>query len=84
MHVQSHVAISADGVPIHYDVQGNGATALVFVHGWCCNRRFWDRQVGYFAPHYTVVSLDLGGHGAVRRGEEHPSTRLPYHSTLTG
>jgi pimeloyl-ACP methyl ester carboxylesterase len=67
MHVQSHVAISADGVPIHYDVQGTGATALVFVHGWCCNRHFWDRQVGYFAPHYTVVSLDLTGHGASGR-----------------
>jgi pimeloyl-ACP methyl ester carboxylesterase len=67
MNVQSHVAISADGVPIHYDVQGNGVTALVFVHGWCCNRHFWDRQVDYFAPHYTVVSLDLAGHGASGR-----------------
>jgi pimeloyl-ACP methyl ester carboxylesterase len=67
MPVQSHVAISADGVPIHYDVQGNGATALVFVHGWCCNRRFWDPQVEHFAPHYTVVSLDLAGHGASGR-----------------
>lgn len=26
-------AISADGVPIHYDVNGNGRPALVFVHG---------------------------------------------------
>ena len=67
MHVQSHVAISADGVPIHYDVQGNGATALVFVHGWCCHRRFWDRQVEHFASHYTVVSIDVGGHGASGR-----------------
>jgi pimeloyl-ACP methyl ester carboxylesterase len=67
MNVQSHVAISADGVPIHYDVQGNGATALVFVHGLCCHRHFWERQVGYFAPHYTVVGLDLAGHGASGR-----------------
>jgi pimeloyl-ACP methyl ester carboxylesterase len=67
MHVQSHVAISADGVPIHYDVQGNGAIALVFVHGWCCNRRFWDPQVEHFASHYTVVCLDVGGHGASGR-----------------
>ena len=42
MHAQSHVAISADGLPIHYDVQGNGGIALVFVHGWCCDRRYWD------------------------------------------
>jgi pimeloyl-ACP methyl ester carboxylesterase len=67
MNAPNHVAISADGVPIHYDVQGNGATALVFVHGWCCNRHLWDRQVDAFTPHYTVVSLDLAGHGASGR-----------------
>lgn len=67
MNAQNHVAISTDGVPIHYDVQGNGATALVFVHGWCCNRRYWDRQADYFAPHYIVVGLDLAGHGASGR-----------------
>ena len=63
MHAQSLVALSADGLPIQYDVQGNGAIALVFVHGWCCDRRCWDRQVYAFAPSYTVVRLDLAGHG---------------------
>ena len=67
MTAQSHIAISADGVLIHYDVQGTGAIALVFVHGWCCDRRYWDRQVGHFASHYTVVGLDLAGHGASGR-----------------
>jgi pimeloyl-ACP methyl ester carboxylesterase len=37
------------------------------VHGWCCNRHYWDRQVDYFAPNYTVVRLDLAGHGASGR-----------------
>jgi pimeloyl-ACP methyl ester carboxylesterase len=64
MHAHSHIALSADGVPIHYDVQGTGALALVFVHGWCCDRHSWDRQVDAFAPSYTVVRLDLAGHGA--------------------
>src|SRR5262249_26034392 len=63
MHAQSHVAISADGVPIHYEVQGHGTPALVFVHGWCCDRYYWDRQAAHFAPHDTVVCLDLAGHG---------------------
>ena len=67
MNAESDVAISADGVPIHYDVRGNGMPALVFVHGWCCNRRFWDEQVSYFAPHYAAVTLDLAGHGASGR-----------------
>jgi len=62
MNVQSQFAISADGVPIHYDVRGNGSIALMFVHGWCCDRHYWDRQVDHF-PSYTVVTLDLAGHG---------------------
>jgi len=64
MNAQSNIALSADGVPMHYDVQGHGTTALVFVHSWCCDRRYWDRQVDHFAPQYTVVTLDLAGHGA--------------------
>ena len=67
MHAKSHVTISADGMPIHYTVRGNGAIALVFVHGWCCDQRYWDQQVEHFAPHYTVVSLDVAGHGASGR-----------------
>jgi len=67
MPAQSHIAISSDGVPIHYDVQGSGKIALVFVHGWCCNRGHWAGQVDHFAPHYTLVTIDLAGHGASGR-----------------
>ncbi len=63
MDVQCQVVRSADGIPIHYDVRGTGVPALVFVHGWCCDRHYWDRQMSHFASHYTVVSLDLAGHG---------------------
>jgi hypothetical protein len=34
MNTQSHVARSADDVPIQYEVHGNGTIALVFVHRW--------------------------------------------------
>jgi pimeloyl-ACP methyl ester carboxylesterase len=60
---QSGVAKSSDGVPIHYDVYGTTGPALVFVHGWCCSRRHWDKQTDHFAAHYKVVTIDLGGHG---------------------
>lgn len=58
-----NVAISADGVPIHYDVRGNGVPALIFIHGWCCDRSYWQKQMDYFAPLHTVVAIDLAGHG---------------------
>lgn len=54
---------SADGVSIAYEVQGAGEPALVFVHGWSCDRSYWDAQVAYFSPELTVVTVDLGGHG---------------------
>lgn len=57
------VAISADGVPIHYEVYGTGRPALLFVHGWTCDRSYWGRQIGRFARQYQVVAVDLAGHG---------------------
>jgi pimeloyl-ACP methyl ester carboxylesterase len=57
------VAISADGVPIHYEVHGTGIPALVFMHGWSCDRSYWEKQVGHFAQQYQVVAVDLAGHG---------------------
>lgn len=56
-------AISADGVPISYQVQGDGSPALVFIHGWCCDRSYWDAQVEHFSKNHKVVAIDLAGHG---------------------
>lgn len=57
------VAISQDTERIAYNVAGEGKTALVFVHGWSCDARYWQKQVTAFADDYQVVSLDLAGHG---------------------
>ncbi len=57
------VAFSTDGIPVRYEAHGTGAPALVFVHGWSCDRSYWSRQLGYFARRYQVVAIDLAGHG---------------------
>src|SRR5512134_3037148 len=57
-------ATSADGVPIHFTTEGKGEPALVFVHGWTGDTRFWDAQMKHFAPWRQVVAVDLAGHGA--------------------
>lgn len=62
------VALSADGIPIRFDARGSGARALVFVHGWSCDRTYWRHQVVEFAKAYRVVALDLAGHGASDAG----------------
>ena len=57
------VVAAADGVPIHYAVQGKGEPALVFIHCWSCDRHLWDSQVAEFAKTNRVVTIDLPGHG---------------------
>lgn len=54
---------SKDGTPVSYEVYGTGEPTLVFVHGWCCDSRYWRNQVPYFSRKYRVVMLDLAGHG---------------------
>jgi len=64
-------AISRDGVEIAYTIDGNSAQtgnikndiALVFIHGWSCDKSFWENQIKVFAPKYIIVTIDLGGHG---------------------
>ncbi|MGH2554689.1 MAG: alpha/beta fold hydrolase [Actinomycetota bacterium] len=58
-----NLVLSTDGIPVCYEVHGTGAPALIFVHGWSCDRSYWSHQVSYFAGRYQVVAIDLGGHG---------------------
>jgi len=63
-------ALSSDGVPIRFEVLGSGAPALVFVHGWSCDRAYWEHQRGVFAARHQVVTIDLAGHGESGAGRE--------------
>jgi sigma-B regulation protein RsbQ len=61
------LAPSTDGSEIYYETTGDGDTALVFVHGWMGNVRWWDAQRAAFAGTHRVVALDLAGHGQSSR-----------------
>jgi len=56
-------ATSPDGIPIAYDDAGSGSPALVFVHGWSCDRSYWRHQLPAFEASHRVVAVDLAGHG---------------------
>lgn len=60
---KAEVVKAADGVPIHYSVQGKGDLSLVFIHCWGCNRNLWENQVPAFAKNHRVITIDLPGHG---------------------
>jgi len=55
--------VKANDVIISYNQCGNGDTTLLFVHGWCINKEYWNDQSTYFCDRYKVVTLDLPGFG---------------------
>lgn len=57
------IAISPDGIHVQYHVYGSGEPALVFIHGWSCDSNYWRAQVPAFKEKYTVLTVDLAGHG---------------------
>ena len=54
---------SEDGVSIRYRIYGNGEPALIFIHCWACDSTYWDQQLDALKTRYTLVTLDLAGHG---------------------
>lgn len=59
-----------DGISIAYETRGTGSPALVFVHGWSCDRSYWAAQLEAFSRDFQVVALDLAGHGESGFGRE--------------
>ena len=57
------VTQAKDGVQIHYESGGKGSPALIFIHGWNCDRSYWSAQLPVFAATHHVVAVDLAGHG---------------------
>jgi pimeloyl-ACP methyl ester carboxylesterase len=58
----SRFAKSGD-VKVHYKSLGKGATAVVFVHGWCCDHTVWREQAAAFDGKLPMLFVDLPGYG---------------------
>jgi pimeloyl-ACP methyl ester carboxylesterase len=59
----ARIAIAPDGVHVQYRLYGSGEPALVFIHGWASDSNYWREQVPVLKQKYTVVTVDLAGHG---------------------
>lgn len=59
--VSTHVVRYQD-CDVAYSERGAGPEAIVFVHGWACDRSFWNGQIGEFGARH-VIAVDLPGHG---------------------
>jgi pimeloyl-ACP methyl ester carboxylesterase len=50
-------------VKVHYKSLGEGKTAVVFVHGWCCDHTVWREQAAAFDGKVRMLFVDLPGYG---------------------
>lgn len=50
----------------HYYKGSNDGIAIVLVHGYGVNHTMWQPQVGFLKGRYTVINLDVRGHGSSR------------------
>lgn len=50
------------GIKVVYDSHGTGSCALVFIHGWTCDRTLWKFQSPLYTRHRSIL-VDLPGHG---------------------
>lgn len=67
--------IKRDNALISYNISGNGEFTLLFVHGSYNDRTYWKSQVDHFSSEYTVVTLDLPGHGESGTERKHWSVQ---------
>jgi pimeloyl-ACP methyl ester carboxylesterase len=58
----SHFAKSGD-LKVHYKSIGDGKTAVVFIHGWCCDHSVWRDQAVAFDGKCRTLFVDLPGYG---------------------
>jgi len=48
---------------VHYKSLGEGKTAVVFIHGWCCDHSVWGDQAAAFNGKVRMLFVDLPGYG---------------------
>ncbi|MBV8805673.1 MAG: alpha/beta hydrolase, partial [Sinobacteraceae bacterium] len=58
------IATEPDGVHIGYRIYGKADPAIVLIHGWATDSNYWNAQFEPLKEKYTVVAVDLAGHGA--------------------
>lgn len=63
--------LAPDGVHIDYRVFGTGEPLVVLIHGWSADANYWRAQIADLLQSYTVVAVNLAGHGASGRNRSH-------------
>lgn len=70
--------LDRDGVSLYYEVHGQGP-ALLLTHGFAASSQMWKGQIDTLAPHFTVLTWDMRGHGQ----SDYPSDPAAYSEEAT-
>jgi pimeloyl-ACP methyl ester carboxylesterase len=57
------IATEPEGIHIEYRRYGSGDVAVMLIHGWATDANYWNKQFDPLKAKYTVVAVDLAGHG---------------------
>ena len=41
----------------------DGSTCIMFIHGIGADRNIWDDWLPFLTGHYSIIAMDLPGHG---------------------
>ena len=58
---------TSDDTSIYYEIEGQGQP-LLLVHGWSCSNKFYQKNVEGLKNKFTVITIDLRGHGKSSKG----------------
>lgn len=70
--------LDRDGVSLYYEVHGEGP-ALLLTHGFSATSQMWKGQIDTLAPHFTVITWDMRGHGQ----SDYPADLAAYSEAAT-
>jgi pimeloyl-ACP methyl ester carboxylesterase len=65
-------AASSRDESIAYSVLEGRNPLVLLIHGWCCNQRFWRKQMAALGGCVRLATLDLSGHGLSRCASDRP------------
>lgn len=55
--------IEINGVPIHYQIRGQGSETIVFAHGLLWSEKIFENQISALQDRYRCLSFDFRGQG---------------------
>ena len=62
--------IKRNNTTIDFTQCGKSDTTLLFLHGWCINKEYWEAQIDHFCDRFKVVAIDLPGFGKSGRNRD--------------